>query len=127
LRGQAAYRSHREIDGIDAGAHGGEHGCCPDAAGIVRMKMNRQADFLFERGDEFIDRRRPTHTGHVLDANNMRACLLEFARHANVVGEIVFVRRRRQQITGIANRCFTELARLEHGVECYAHVLDPVQ
>jgi hypothetical protein len=39
-----------------------------DAAGVVRVKMNRQPDFLLERLDQRVRGKGPAQARHVLDA-----------------------------------------------------------
>ena len=50
-----------------------------DAARVVRVEVNRHADFLAQRLDQRVRRVRLAQAGHVLDAEDVRAHLDEFA------------------------------------------------
>ena len=77
---------------------------------------------LHQRGG----RPRPADAGHVLDAEDVHAGLLELLREVDVVLERVLARAV-EQVAGVADRAFAERAGLEHGVDRHAHVLDPVE
>ena len=52
LRGEAGERIHRRVDRVDAGLDRGEHRRGGKAGRVVRVEMERRADFLAERREE---------------------------------------------------------------------------
>ena len=72
-------------------------------------------------------RARLAQAGHVLDAEDVRAGALQLARERDVVLQVVLRLARIGEVAGVADRRLAQLARLAHGVDRDAHVLDPVQ
>ena len=90
LRREAAHRIDRSINRFGARIDGRKHAGRRDAAGVVRVEMNRQADFLLQRLHQGIRRAWLAQPSHVLDAEYVRAGRLELARQLQVVVERVF-------------------------------------
>src|SRR3546814_1909343 len=58
LRGQARHCIERAVDGVATRLDRGEHAGRGDAAGVVRVEMDRQANFLLEHAHQFARRAR---------------------------------------------------------------------
>ena len=73
LRGQPTHRVERSIHRIHPSLNRRQHAghCC--STGIVRMKVNRQAHFFFQRPHQRLGRLRPADPGHVFDTDDVRA------------------------------------------------------
>ena len=80
LRSEAAHRIHRAVDGVGARIDRREHARRSDAARVVRVEMDRQADLFLQRLDQRERRARLAQPGHVLDAEDVRAGRLQLAR-----------------------------------------------
>ena len=75
-----------------AGVGGLEDGGGVDAAGVVGVEVNGDADFLAQRLDQRVGGIGPAQAGHVLDGQHMRAHALQFLGHADVVVERILGR-----------------------------------
>jgi hypothetical protein len=126
LRGQAAHRVEGAVDRVDAGIDRREHRGRRRTAGVVRVEVHRQPGLLLERAHQRSDGARARQSGHVLDAQHMHASLLQLARDADVVLEVVLAARV-EEVGGVADRALAQRAGLDHRVDRHAHVLDPVQ
>ncbi len=127
LRSQAAHRIERAVHSVRARVDRREHARRGDAAGVMRVEMDRQAGLFLQRLDQRKRCARLAQPGHVLDAQDVRASALQVARERHVVLEVVLRLARIGEIAGVADRRLAQLARLAHGVDCDAHVLDPVE
>ncbi len=112
LRREAAHRVERAVHGIAAGIDRREHAGGRDAAGVVRVEVHRQADLVLERLDQRVRRARLAQARHVLDAEDVRAGLLELLRHRDVVLEVVLGLARIAQVARVADGGFAQLAGL---------------
>ena len=127
LGGVAAEAVHRAIHRVHARLGRGQNGGAGDARGVVRVEVDRQPDLLFQRADQDFGRGRFQQTRHVFQAQNMRTCVAQLFRHANVVFQVIFRAIRVQNIAGIANGAFTDFTVLDDRVHGHTHILDPVQ
>ncbi len=91
------------------------------------MEVDRQVRLLAERRDELPGGRRLEQTGHVLDADDVGAGLLQLVRQTDVIFEVVFGAVGIEDVAGVADGAFAELARLAHRLHGDAHVLHPVE
>ena len=91
------------------------------------MKVHRQTDFILQRLDQCVGRRRQAQAGHVLDADDVRTGRLETVRQLQVVLQVVLGVLRIVQVAGVAQRRLAQLVGLEHRVDGDAHVLEPVE
>ena len=126
LRGQPAHRVDGAVDRVGAGVDGGQHAGRGDAAGVVGVEVDRQPHLVTQRGDQRAGGQRPAHPGHVLDAQDLGAGLLELPREVDVVPQMPLRPRRIEQIARVAHRGFAERPGLAHGVDGHAHVLHAV-
>jgi hypothetical protein len=91
------------------------------------MEMQGQTDLLLEDADQLMRRARLADTGHVLDANNVRAGFFQLLGEADIVFEVVFAAFAVEQVTGVAQGAFAQRTRFDHRIHGDAHVVDPVQ
>ena len=98
-----------------------------DARGVVRVEMDRQADLLSQRLDQDAPPRGFSRPAMSLIAEDMAAGPLELLGELDVIGERIFGAVGIENVAGVADRAFGELAGLAHRVDRDAHVLDPVE
>ena len=127
LRGQSAHGVQRTIDRIAAGVNRCQHGGRRYAAGVVRVEVNRQADFLFQHAHQFMRSTGLADPRHVLDAQNMGAGLFQLLGQINVVLEVVLAALGIEQVAGVTQGSFAQGASLNDCVHRHAHVIDPVK
>ena len=126
LRCQAAHGIHGTIDGIATGVDRCQHAGRTHAAGVMRMKMNRQADLIFQRPDQCTCCSRLAHACHIFDADDIHTRTLEFFCHRHVIRQTVFRTRRIERIARIANRAFAQRTSFTHRINGDPHIFDPV-
>jgi hypothetical protein len=90
------------------------------------VEVDRQADLVLERGIStggggFQEAR------HVLEPQHMGAGGLQLLGHGDVVLQVVFRAVGVEDVAGVADRAFADLAGLQHRIHRDAHVLDPVE
>ena len=73
LGGETRKRVDGAVDRIGARLDGGEHARGRNAAGVMRVEMNGQPDFLLERCDQRGGRARLAQSRHILDGDHVRA------------------------------------------------------
>ena len=127
LRRGPRHRVHAGVDRVDTGVDRGQHGGASNARGVVGVQVDRQPDLLLQGSDEGAGLDRLEEAGHVLDRQDVAARRLELPGGADVVSEVVFAACRVEDVAGVADRAFGELARLQHGIDRDAHVLDPIE
>ena len=127
LRGEPRKAVHREVDGIDARLHRGEHARPGDARRIVGMEMHRKPGLFLQRLDQLTRGGGLDEPRHVLDAENVGARFAELAGHAEIVVAVVPATVGSVQIPGVANGRLADPPGLEHRVDRDPHVLDRVQ
>ena len=127
LRRESAHCVERAVHRVATRFHRREHRRRGDAARVVRVEMHGQPGFFLQRLHERRDGLRAADAGHVLDAEHVHASLLQFARDADVVLEVVLRARRVEQVAGVADRAFAQHPALAHRVDRHAHVAHPVQ
>ena len=93
----------------------------------MRVEVQRDTHFVLERLDQFARSAWPANTGHVLDAQNMRAGFLQLLGHIHVIGQVVLRPAFVEEISRVADGALTDAAGFEHCIHRNAHVLDPVQ
>ena len=91
------------------------------------VEVDRQNRLVAQRREKLLRRRRLQQPGHVLDADDVGAGLFQFAGEADIIFEIVFGAVGIEDVAGVADGGFAELARLDHRIHRDAHVLDPIE
>ena len=81
LRGAARQGVHRRVDRVDPGRGGGEDARGGDAAGVVGVEVDRQADLLLQRLDQREGGGGLAEPRHVLDAEDVRAGVAQLLAH----------------------------------------------
>ena len=127
LGGEAGHRIDRAIDRIRACLDGGEHACGADATGVVRVKVQWQADFLFQGPHQDAGRMRLAQPAHVLDAQDMGAHGLELGRKLQVITQVVLGFLRIREVAGIAEGRLAQSSAAPDRLDSDLHVLGPVQ
>ena len=112
---------------VHAGVGRFENGARVDAAGIVRVEVDRDADLLAQRLHQFLGRIGLAQPGHVLDGEDVRAHPLQLLRHAHVVLQRVLVALGIEDVAGVADGGFADRVRLAHGLHGGLHVGQPVE
>ena len=126
LRGQARHRIDRAVDRIGSGLDRRQHAGRRHARGVMRVEVDRHADFLLQRAHQLARRPRPAHAGHVLDAQDVCAGALDLARQLQVIVQTELGSARIEQVRCVAQRCFTQCAGFQHCIDGHARILDPV-
>ncbi len=103
LRGAAGHRGDGEIDNVHTRLAGLEDAGRVDAAGVVRVEVDRNADLVLERLDQFLRGERAADAGHVFDREEVRAHLLQLLRELHVVLEGEFVPSGIEDVAGVAD------------------------
>ena len=93
----------------------------------MRVEMDRQADFGFQRFDQYFGCIRLEHAGHVFQAQNMGTGRFQLLAHSNIVFQVVLRSVRIKNVAGIANGTFANLTVLNHRIHRDTHVFNPVQ
>ena len=117
LRGAAGHGGDGGIDDIDTCGGGFEDAGGVQAAGVMRVEVNRDADFIFERFDELLGGKGADESGHVFDAEHVCAHLFQLLGQADVVFKVVLVALRVQDVAGVAECAFAD------GVRVLAHCI----
>src|SRR5258708_21520007 len=81
----AAHGSDGSIRDVHAGVRRLQYGGCVEAAGIVSVKVNWNAELFAERTNELEGGVWLTQSGHGFDGEKMRAEFLELLRHGDVI------------------------------------------
>ena len=112
---------------IDVGSHGAAQ--CRDAVArtVVRMEVYRQVDRFFQSRNEAVRRFRLEQAGHILDGDDVGAGVLQFLRHVDVVRQVVFRAGAVEDIAGVAQGDFGDLARFADGLNRAVHVVQAVE
>ena len=97
------------------------------ARGVVGVQVDGQAHLVFQGSDQLLGRVGLEEAGHVLDAQQMGAPLLQLLGHVHVVFEGIFIPLGVENVTGVAQGGLAQLALLEHLVYGYLHAGNPVQ
>ena len=128
LRRGAGQRRRGAIDDIGAGARRREVGSDLATGGIVRVDVDRQVEFLAQRGHQGVRGLWAQQAGHVLDSQDVRAGFYDLLGELQVVIQGVEVFLRRRKVTGIrhGHLCHGGI-RLEYGVDGWAHLGDIVK
>ena len=102
---------------------------CSDAVSgcVVSMQMYRYSKLVLQSCDELSCGYRSQQSGHVLDAEDVSASLLELLSHLDIVVKSVLRLCRVEDVACVADACFSDLALVEDFVESDFHALDPVQ
>ena len=91
------------------------------------MEMDRQVCRLAQRLEQSARRGRLQQPGHVLDRDDVSAGLFQLAGHADIVVQIILGAVGIEDVAGIADGRFAELALAAHRIHGHAHVIDPVE
>ena len=106
---------------------GVEDGRSLHACGVVRVKVDRDANFLSQGFDELASGERFTEPGHVLNGEEMRAAFLEVFGEVDVVFEVVLGAFGIENIAGVADGGFADAAGVDDGLHGDFHVRRPVE
>ena len=101
-------RGHRGIDDVDARVGRAQNAAGVDAAGVVRVEVDRHADFLAQRLDQRVRRVRLAQAGHVLDAQDVRAHLHQLLGQLHVILQVVFGALGIEDVAGVADGRFAD-------------------
>src|SRR5690606_13173865 len=102
----------RQVHDVDASVRGPEYASRSDAAGVVRVEVDRQVGSFLERLDELVRRVRAAEPRHVLDGDEVRPHLLQLPGEADVVLERVLVPSIVEDVARVADRRLTDRVRL---------------
>ena len=91
------------------------------------VEVDRNADLLLERVNELLRRVRLQQTGHILDAEQVRAAMLQLLGELDVIIERIAVALRVENVARVAHGGFEQLALVQHLVHCDLHAGDPVE
>ncbi len=127
LRCIARQRIHRAIDRVDTRIRRREDRSAGHAACVMGVEMNGQPHLFFEGADQHARSGGFEQAGHVLEAQHMRACRLQFAGHADIVFEVVFRAVGVEDVARITDRAFADFAGLQNRIHRHAHVFHPVE
>ena len=127
LRRAARHRRDRRVGNVEPRLGGVEDRGGLHAAGVVRVKMDRQARFVAQRLHELGRRVRLAQSGHVFDGQDVSAELLELPGELHVVVEAILRSPRVEDVARVADRRLANRARLAHGFHRHAHVGRPVE
>ena len=126
LRGQTGHGVERRIDNVNTRLRCHEYGGYAVAGRIMRVQMDRNADFLFECTDQLGSCRWLEQTGHILDAENVRRAFPALSPFSHSSSAYIWSWTR-PEYPGIAQARLCDHALVERLVERYLHALDPVQ
>ena len=104
-----------------------ENGAGVQAAGVVRVEVNRNAELLAQGLHQPFGGIGTAKARHVLDAENVRAHAFQFLRHADVVVQRVFLASGVQHVAGVTYGGFAHGAGLERRLHRRPHVVHAVQ
>lgn len=104
LRGKAGERIEGAIDRIATGFDGGQHRGGGDAAGVVGVEVQRQADLFLQRLDQGGNRSRLADAGHVLDTDDVGTGFLKLFGEIDVVSQVEFRPAAVEEVAGVAER-----------------------
>ena len=90
LAGAAAHGGDGGVGDVYAGVGGFENGGGVEAAGVVGVEMDGDADFFAEGFDEFVGGVGFAEAGHVFDGEEVRAELFELLGHLDVILQRIF-------------------------------------
>ena len=116
LRGAATHGGQRQIDHVHTGIGSAQNGTGVDAAGVVRVKMNRQTDFVAQRLHQFLRGIGTAKTRHVLDGDHMSAHFLKFFGEADVIFQIILIALRIENVPGVTERAFANRMGIARGL-----------
>ena len=116
----AVHNVHPRLGGHQIGGH-------LVAGGVVGVQVDGQAHLVLEGRDQLLGRIGLEQAGHVLDAQQMGAPLLQLLGHVHIVFEGIFIPLGVQNVAGVADGGLAELALLEDLVHGHLHAGEPVQ
>ena len=121
LGGAIGKRGERGVDNVDARHRSHQVDHVARTAGVVRVQMDGDADGLLEALDKGVGVHRQQQVGHVLDAESVRAHLLELLGELDEVILIVNGRdrvgERSLDLTAVLFRGLDGLLQVAHIVE----------
>ena len=127
LRGSARKGGHRGIGDIEIGFGRFENRRRLNARRVVRVEVDRNADFLLERFDELLSRVGFAEPGHILDGQDVGAHLFQLFGERDVIVEIVFGAAAVEDVAGVANGRFADRPALLDRLHGHPHVGDPIE
>ena len=91
------------------------------------MQVDGQADLVLERGDQLLGRVGLQKTGHILDAQDMRAALFDLLGEVHIVVQRILVPLGIEDVACIADRGLAQLALVQHLVHGDLHAGQPIE
>ncbi len=91
------------------------------------MKVDGQARFIAQGGNQGANGARAAHAGHVFNAQDMRAGFFQLPGHADVILEVKLGALRIENVARVANRRFAYATGFDYAIHGHAHVVYPVE
>src|SRR5205814_5108701 len=127
LAGTAAHGGDGAVGDVDSGIGSFQHGGGVDAAGVMRVKVDRNADFVAESFHQFERGIRFAKSRHILYGQEVGAQFFQLLGHRDVILERIFRAAFVENVAGVANGGFTDGAGFERGIDRDAHVFDGIK
>src|SRR6266478_3208723 len=127
LAGTATHGSEGCVSDIYTGICCLQHRSGVETAGVVRVKVYRDGDFLAKGANELKGSVRLAQAGHVFNCQEMRAEFFQLLGHADVILERILWPAFVENIAGVADRGLADGAGLEYGIDGHTHVLNGVK
>nr|GFD50054.1 hypothetical protein [Tanacetum cinerariifolium] len=112
LRGEARQAAQGHVNHVYARFHGLEVGSGLQATRVVGVQVNGDFDRFAQRGYQLGGRIGLEQASHILDAEDVRAGLLQLPGQREVVVEVVLGPAGIQNVAGVADAAFSEAGRL---------------
>ena len=127
LAGTAAHGGDGAVGDVDSGIGSFQHGGGVDAAGVMRVKVDRDADFAAESLHQFECCIGLAEPGHIFYSEEVRAQFFQLLGHRDVILERIFWTAFVENVAGIANGGLANGACFERCIDRDAHVFDGIE
>ena len=123
----AADRCNRRVCDVHPGVRGFQNRARVDAARIVRVEVNGNANFFTQRLHQFECGIRLAKTRHILNGQKVRTKFLELLRQRDVILQRILRAPFVENVPCITNRRFAHRARFQRRVNGHAHVVNGIE